>query len=85
MNRYTVLWSHDAEDQLADAWLQAQDRQAVTVAQARIDQELAADAETKGIDLGEGLRLLKVPPLKAFFEVSEPDRIVRVTAIGTLS
>jgi hypothetical protein len=28
--RYTVVWSSSAQDQLADLWLQASDRKAIT-------------------------------------------------------
>ena len=38
--RYTVLWSPDAENDLAAIWLDANDRSAVTAAGNQIDASL---------------------------------------------
>ena len=81
MTRYTVTWTRDAEDQLAEIWMRASDRGAVNAAQNAIDDELAVDAGQKGTEVAEGLRELTIPPLKAFFEVHEMDRRVQVTAL----
>lgn len=80
--RYTVVWATDAESELADIWMQASDRPAVTAAAATIDTELAVDPNTKGTPISEGLRRLTVPPLHAYFEVHEDDRLVVVTGIA---
>ncbi|HEV3204258.1 MAG TPA: type II toxin-antitoxin system RelE/ParE family toxin [Gemmataceae bacterium] len=83
MTEFTVEWSPDAEEQLAEIWLNAgDDRQNVTVAQSQIDKELSNNPISKGRDLSEGLRLISVPPLKAFFEIFMHNRLVRVTAVG---
>jgi hypothetical protein len=37
MKRYTVVWKASALDQLAEVWLQAPDRRAVTTATAQVD------------------------------------------------
>jgi hypothetical protein len=34
---YTVVWKHEAEDELADFWLAATDRQAVADAAHRLE------------------------------------------------
>jgi hypothetical protein len=78
MTRYTVVWVQSAIDALADLWLQSADRNAIAQATHEIDHELAEDASTKGRDLSEGLRSLRVPPLKVIFAVNEDDRIVEV-------
>lgn len=41
MTRYTVVWVKSAQDELADLWLDAPDRNAIRVAVHAIDQELA--------------------------------------------
>ncbi len=79
--RFTVVWAKDAEGELAEIWMQASDRLAVNAAATALDAELAVDPGTKGFPLSEGLRRLTVPPLHAFFEVHEDDRLVRVTGI----
>jgi len=81
MAAYTVVWLREAEDQLAEIWLDAQNRQAVTSAQARIDAALASEPARKGMELSEGLRRLIDPPLKAYFEVDEGSHRVQVTAV----
>ena len=84
MTRYTVTWVPNAQDELAQIWLDAPDRQAVTAATHRIDRELAEDAPTKGTEVSEGLRELIVPPLKVLFTASEADRLVVVAKVHFL-
>ncbi|MEX2142833.1 MAG: hypothetical protein WD894_26490 [Pirellulales bacterium] len=84
MNRYTVVWPKSVSDELAEIWLTAIDRNAVTAAANAIDVQLADDALTKGVDLHEGLRALFVPPLKAIFAVSEDDLVVEVLRVTPL-
>ena len=84
MTRYTVVWLRDAIDDLGEIWLAAQDRNAVTVASAEIDRELAGDAMAKGKPLSEGLRLYDAAPLRAVFSVSDPDRRVEVARVRLL-
>ena len=43
MTRYTVVWVQSAQDELADLWLNAPDRNAVTTAAHAIDQELGEE------------------------------------------
>ena len=54
MTRYTVVWLESAQDELAELWTRAPDRNAVTSAAHVIDVELSQDAPTKGVDLAEG-------------------------------
>ncbi len=42
---YTVVWSPDAENDLADIWLRADDRSAITAAGNQIDLLLRHDAD----------------------------------------
>jgi hypothetical protein len=81
VTRYTVVWVRSAQDELAELWLNASDRNAVTVATHAIDNELRNDAPIKGSELSEGLRSLFEPPLKVIFTVREGDRIVDVLRV----
>ena len=71
MTRYTVVWPEDIEDEVAELWLDATDRNKVTAAVDAIDKQLAFDAPQQGDELSEGLRALLVPPVKVLFSVNE--------------
>jgi plasmid stabilization system protein ParE len=75
--RYTVTWLPAAQDELANIWNQAADRQAVTNAANRIDRTLLWNAEQKGRP-DNGRRILIDLPLAVTFTVSPDDRLVRV-------
>ena len=81
MIRYTVVWVEDAQDELAELWTAATDRDAVTTATHAIDKELAEDPENKGVELSEGLRALYQFPLRVLFLVRDEDRIVDVLRV----
>ena len=82
MTRYTVVWHHDARDELAQLWLDAENRNAVTLAASTIDRHLATDASDKGTAIPDNLRQLTVPPLRVRFAVSEPDRMLRILGVA---
>jgi hypothetical protein len=75
--RYTVVWMPQAQDELAQIWIDAADRQAVTNAAPVVDRTLRTDAHRQGRPLG-GDRVLSVPPLAVVFSVSQADRMVHV-------
>ncbi len=79
--RYTVLWSPDAENDLAAIWLDANDRTAVTAAGNQIDALLHQDAHLQGESRHGRLRILFIPPLAIDFEVIHDDRIARVLTV----
>ena len=83
MSEFEVTYQPVAEDQLADAWLTAPDRNAVTTAQATIDRLLAADPHGHGRHLTEGLFTLHVPPLQVYFTVDDERKHVWVEAVRT--
>jgi plasmid stabilization system protein ParE len=84
MTRFTVVWTAEAISELARIWTAATERDAVTAAAARIDAELADDADKKGVPLREGLRKLACPPLAAIYCFRPDDRVADVNAIGLL-
>ena len=81
MTRYTLTWLEDVQNQLAQLWIDAPDKQAVTNAVNEIDRELAIDADRKGEPVAEGLRTLYAPPVHVLFSVREEDRIVEVVRV----
>ena len=78
MTRYTVVWTREAQDQLAILWLNSLDPARMTRAADEIDRLLAIDPLLQGFEVREGLRGLIVPPLRVIFAVKESDRIVEV-------
>jgi plasmid stabilization system protein ParE len=81
MKRYTVTWLESARAHLAQIWVDASDRQAVTAAANTIDTDLARDPGNKGTAVSEGLRSLYVPPLHVLYSVREPDCLVEVASV----
>lgn len=71
---WVVESTADAEDELADLWVRAADRAAVTVAQAEIERRLTRNPLTEGEELSEGLWKVAVDPLVAYFEVDADRR-----------
>jgi plasmid stabilization system protein ParE len=82
MTRFTVVWSDDALDQLAEIWLNALDRDAVNNATDLVDAQLLYDPQTKGDAVSEGLRTLNVRPLHVLFSVADEDRLVHVVLVA---
>jgi hypothetical protein len=81
MSHYTVLWLQQAQDELAQIWIESTDRKAITSATATLDNLLATDPAQQGEELAEGLRRLTVQPLQVWFEVRELDRTVEVSNV----
>jgi plasmid stabilization system protein ParE len=79
---YTVLWRPTAERQLADIWLNAADRAAVTASANWIDQQLRHDPANEGESRDGKTRIFFVPPLVIFFEVDEAGRTVYVRLVA---
>ena len=75
---FTVVWENEAQDKLAQPWLDAVDRNAVSKAANRLDQRLRLSPLSEGQEHPEGLRIAVIDPLVAVFEVHEPDCLVRV-------
>ena len=84
MIRYTVVWPKAAQDELAELWIAAQDRDAIASAANSIDAELSENAPVKGVELSEGLRALFAPPVRVLFAVRDEDRVVEVLRVRRL-
>ncbi|QDT38986.1 hypothetical protein [Stratiformator vulcanicus] len=66
----------DAERELTEIWLAADDRDAVTEAADRIEKALAHDPASFGESRGDGSRISFAPPLAVRFSVMVDDRRV---------
>jgi hypothetical protein len=79
--KYTVLWTAEAEDELAELWIAAVDRAAVSFAANEIDVILRNDAPEQGESREGDERILLVPPLGVLFKVLANDRAAYVFAV----
>ena len=82
---YSVQWTEDALDELADVWLAAAERNAVTAASHRLDQDLANDPYAIGFPRNSSVNRTAVdPPLGIDYEIIEDDKKVRVLRVWSL-
>ena len=82
---YTVIWQKVAENELAELWLAASDRRAVTRAASTIDAALSV----RPLRLGESRassvqRIVYQAPLGIEFEVVEDDKRVIVQGVFSI-
>jgi hypothetical protein len=68
MMRFTLTLIPIAQGDLADAWLNASDRTAVTEASDRIERELRTRADVAGEAVGSFRRLVD-PPLEVLYKI----------------
>jgi plasmid stabilization system protein ParE len=81
--KYTVLWTHDAEEDLGDIWIDAYDRNAITQATHRMDQALRNDPHLQRESREGNVRIVFESPLAAHIEVAQEDRKVFVITVWT--
>jgi hypothetical protein len=82
---YTVTWKPAAQNDLANIWMAAPDRLAVTQSADRIDAILRTDPYTFSESRSGPARIMFVVPLAVAFEVNESDCLVTVTAIWRIA
>ena len=79
--KYTVVWLTSANNELARLWLEAADRDAVSLAAGRIDRLLGMAP----LDYGESrefpMRVLLCDPLGVEYKVDDDDRKVLVVSV----
>ena len=76
--------TQDAMNQLAQAWLNAADRAAVTSAADQIDVRLKQDPDSTGVPYDDYTFLLIVRPLAVRYEFRAMDSLVFVVGLRTL-
>jgi plasmid stabilization system protein ParE len=79
--KYTVTWKPSVKERLADIWMTAPDRSAVTAAANSVDSLLRVDPLDRGESRGGITRVLVVLPLAVVYEVNEDDRQVQVLSV----
>jgi plasmid stabilization system protein ParE len=78
--RYTVVWLPSAEEELANIWNGAVDRQAVSQAADEIEVLLRTSSQARGGN-GEGTHAFTIFPLTVILEVSPDDRKVTILEV----
>lgn len=78
---WTVVWLPDADNELAQLWLDSTDRQRTTLAADQIDKLLRHDPDTAGESRAAGRRILIVPPLAVIYRVLSDDRLVQISNV----
>ncbi len=75
---WRVNWLPDAENELADTWLNAPDRDAVTRAAYALDKVLETNPEEAGESRPSSRRILFALPLGIIYRVRADDALVEV-------
>jgi plasmid stabilization system protein ParE len=78
---HTVIWRPSAAARLAELWISASDREAVSAAADEIDAKLRTDPASQGESRWDATRILINPPLAIYFDVAEHDRLAIVWAV----
>lgn len=79
--KYSVEWTPDTADDLAQLWMTGPDRQAITNAANQIDQSLEQDPSTQGESRPKGRRIFFIPPLGVIFRINRRKKLVRVVEV----
>ena len=82
--RFTVTWDDEAEQELADIWNNAADKDAVTAASNTIEYKLKYAPADQGESRDEATRIYVLKPLVVVYEIREADRIVNVVSVRHL-
>ena len=78
---YHVTWRPSAEQHLAQLWLNAIDRNAMTIAANTIDADLAQDPLAVGESRSGATRIYIVSPLAVYYTVDVASHQVAVWAV----
>ncbi len=79
MSPWAVGLTPEAENSLAEAWLEATDRNALTEAETAIYDLLRTDPVGNGTHVAEGLYKIIYAPLVAFYSVDHAQRSVEIS------
>ncbi len=79
---YTVTYKPSAEQELADIWMNAPNRQAVTEAAHRIDFLLKTKPHEQGESRDGNTRIMFERPLAVDFEIHDEDCRVEVLKVA---
>ena len=79
--KHTVVWTIEAEQELAAIWLTAADRGLIAAAADFLDRQLAQSPAAVGESRPDGRRIAYQLPLGVGFEIIEDDCLVRVLSV----
>jgi hypothetical protein len=79
--RHTVSWLPAAEQELANIWLAAEDRAAISQAAALLDRQLQNDPDAIGESRPDGRRIHFAAPLGILFKIYSNGLRVVVTHV----
>jgi hypothetical protein len=77
---FQVLWLPDAEQELAQVWMESSDRSAITRAVHRVENRLTANPANEGESRTKSRRIAFERPLAIIFRVRPSERAVEVVA-----
>ncbi|HVA46816.1 MAG TPA: hypothetical protein VNH11_10665 [Pirellulales bacterium] len=66
MSRYSVVWRRRADNQLAELWLDTDDRASITANADEINRRLAEQAPEWGNEIIANLRWMEVSKLRVY-------------------
>jgi hypothetical protein len=79
--KWTVVWTKDAENELAKLWVDASDRDTITSAGNAVDAWLSRDPYSNSESRDGSTRVMIPAPLAVAYDVSAEDCMVTVWAV----
>jgi hypothetical protein len=80
--RFTVVWTKNASDAVAELWLLARNRKLVTEQVHALDRQLSTNAHLCGSASREGIRIISIDSLYVTYTVDMQDCLVEVVGLG---
>jgi hypothetical protein len=81
---YRVIWEETCSVGIEEVLDAGESARHILRVVDEIENRLAADPYSNGRELSEELRIADELPLRVYFYIEEPDRIVKITAIRRL-
>jgi hypothetical protein len=83
--KYTVVWNRRATNDLAQLWMDAENRSDIAAASNAIDEQLSRDPFLEKCEVVNRIGALIMKPLGVDYWISEGNRVVTVYAVWTVS
>lgn len=82
MSRFTIAWRQTALDELAEAWMKADNRTELTTAVEAVELKLRERPMQCAERQVEDLYFLSEPPLRIGFTIDDGSQIVTIVGLG---
>jgi hypothetical protein len=79
--KHTIIWSPEAEEELASLWVAFEDRAAITAAANQLESRLQSDPASQGESRSGNARILFEPPLVVTYRVFGARHVVRILSV----